>query len=587
VSRLVDTSIRLLSQEPFVGRISTARILRLAEDLDSAGYAALEVTGGGCFSGAVKRAVESPWERIRALKARTTTPLVMALRGTFLVGPRPADADLVRRFILCAAESGIDIFRLHDPLNDVEDLIGPIAAVREAGASVYAGLVYSDAPGGSGLVERAQRLSELGVDRVLLHDPAGALDPAAAGALIGRMREASGLPVGLYAQGPGGTALAVAIEAARAGADPIATASYPVAMLTQRPAAELLTQALRGLGLDAGLDREIGWEVARRIESEIGDAASVAPPVSPQVALRAALSTVPAGLVAAVERRLAAVGAADRLDEVLEEVRRVRDDCGSPPPAAPVGRILATQAIQHVLGARRWLEVDEEMRRLLLGEYGHPPGPIDPIARAVAEATPAEDSSDLSLDQAREIAGTLATSEEELCLVALFGKGAFPLLESLRGRHRRLSGDEGGPDSSESERVQRLIGMLEDSDLGELSLEDGDVRITLRKADQRPLLSAAPVAAAGPAAPPAEDAADSSVIRVEAPMVGVFYRSASPSSPPFVEEGARVEVGQTLCILEAMKLFNELKSDHAGVVKRIAVRNADPVEYGQLLFELV
>jgi pyruvate/oxaloacetate carboxyltransferase len=105
VARLVDTSIRLLSQEPFVGRISTARILRLAEELDSAGYAALEVTGGGCFSGAVNRAVESPWERIRALKARTSTPLVMALRGTFLVGPRPADADLVRRFILCAAES--------------------------------------------------------------------------------------------------------------------------------------------------------------------------------------------------------------------------------------------------------------------------------------------------------------------------------------------------------------------------------------------------------------------------------------------------------------------------------------------------
>jgi oxaloacetate decarboxylase alpha subunit len=273
---------------------------------------------------------------------------------------------------------------------------------------------------------------------------------------------------------------------------------------------------------------------------------------------------------------------------VLDEVRRVRDECGSPPPAAPVGRILATQAIQHVLGAQRWLEVDEEMRRLLLGEYGHPPGPIDPSARAVAEATPAEDSSDLSLDQAREIAGTLATSEEELCLVALFGKGAFPLLESLRGRHRRLSGDEGGPDSSESERVQRLIGMLEESDLGELSLEDGDVRITLRKADQRPLLAAAPLAASStPATAPAEEASDSSVIRVEAPMVGVFYRSASPSSPPFVEEGARVEVGQTLCILEAMKLFNELKSDHAGVVKRIAVRNADPVEYGQLLFELV
>jgi oxaloacetate decarboxylase alpha subunit len=587
VARLVDTSIRLLSQEPFVGRISTAHILRLAEDLDSAGYAALEVTGGGCFSGAVKRAVESPWERIRALKARTSTPLVMALRGTFLVGPRPADADLVRRFILCAAESGIDIFRLHDPLNDVDDLVGPIAAVREAGALVYAGLVYSDAPGGGGLVERARRLSELGADRVLLHDPAGALDPAAAGDLIGRLREASGVPVGLYAQGPGGTALAVAIEAARAGADPIATASYPVAMLTQRPAAEVLTQALRGLGLEAGLDREIGWEVARRIEAEIGDAAAVAPPVSPQVALRAALSSLPAGLVAAVERRLAPLGAADRLDEVLDEVRRVREECGSPPPAAPVGRILATQAIQHVLGARRWTDVDEEMRRLLLGEYGHPPGPVDETARAVAEATPAEDVSDLSLEQAREAAGTLATSEEELCLVALFGDGAFPLLESLRGRHRHLSGENGEADAAEGERVQRLIGILEESDLAELSLEDGGVRITLRKADQRPLLAAEPpVTPAGPVAG-ADDGADNSVIRVEAPMVGVFYRASSPSSPPFVEEGARVEVGQTLCILEAMKLFNELKSDHAGVVKRIAVRNADPVEYGQLLFELV
>jgi oxaloacetate decarboxylase alpha subunit len=446
--------------------------------------------------------------------------------------------------------------------------------------------VYSDAAAAGGLVERARRLAELGVERVLLHDPAGALDPAAAGALIGRMHQAAGMPVGLYAQGPGGTALAVAIEAARAGADPIATASYPVAMLTQRPAAELLTQALSGLGLEAGLDRELGWELALRIESEIGDAASVAPPVSPQVALRAALSTVPAGLVAAVERRLATVGAADRLDEVLEEVRRVRDECGSPPPAAPVGRILATQAIQHVLAARRWVSVDEEMRRLLLGEYGQPPGPVDAEARAVAEATEAGDVEDLSLDHAREIAGTLATSEEELCLVALFGDRSFPLLENLRGRGRRLTGDESESDG-EGERVQRLIGMLEESDLSELSLEDGDVRITLRKPDQRPLTVAAAAlpAAATPAA--AEEPVDSSAIRVEAPMVGVFYRSASPSSPPFVEEGSRVEVGQTLCILEAMKLFNELKSDHAGVVKRIAVRNADPVEYGQLLFELV
>ena len=106
----------------------------------------------------------------------------MALRGTFLVGGRPAADDLVRRFILCAAESGIDVFRLHDPLNDVDDLAVPAAAVREAGARLYAGLVYADGPGGDDfLVERARRLSALGADRILLHDPAGALDPGRRG----------------------------------------------------------------------------------------------------------------------------------------------------------------------------------------------------------------------------------------------------------------------------------------------------------------------------------------------------------------------------------------------------------------------
>jgi acetyl-CoA carboxylase biotin carboxyl carrier protein len=78
----------------------------------------------------------------------------------------------------------------------------------------------------------------------------------------------------------------------------------------------------------------------------------------------------------------------------------------------------------------------------------------------------------------------------------------------------------------------------------------------------------------------------STTIKIESPMVGTFYRSASPTSGPFVQEGDQVEVGQTLCVLEAMKLFNEFKSEHAGVIRAILVSNAEPVEYGQPLFEL-
>src|ERR671938_746027 len=119
---LADTTVRLLGQEPLAGRLPTAEQLRIADVLDEAGFAYLEVSGGGCFDAAVRRAIESPWERIRALKARTRTPLGLAIRGRFLVGSRPVGGDLVRRFIASAAESGIDVFRIHDPLNDVENL---------------------------------------------------------------------------------------------------------------------------------------------------------------------------------------------------------------------------------------------------------------------------------------------------------------------------------------------------------------------------------------------------------------------------------------------------------------------------------
>src|ERR671928_2167738 len=139
---LVDTTIRLLSQEPLAGRMPTAELLELAEILDGAGFAYLEVSGGGVFDSAVRRGVESPWERIRALEARTKTPLGRALRGRFLVGSRPVGPDFVRRFVASAAENGIEIFRLHDPLNDVSNLREAGEAIGAGGREVDAGAVY-------------------------------------------------------------------------------------------------------------------------------------------------------------------------------------------------------------------------------------------------------------------------------------------------------------------------------------------------------------------------------------------------------------------------------------------------------------
>ena len=206
--------------------------LELAEILDRAGFAYLEVSGGGCFDAAVKRGLESPWERIRALKARVKTPLGLALRGRFLVGSRPVDADFARRFVASAAQNGIDVFRLHDPLNDVSNLREAAEAIVAAERDFEAGLVYSPGPTGEidTLIERAKGLPELGAVRVLLHDPTGSLQPHKAQELVGALAEASGLPVGIYVQGAGGSALAATLSAAQAGAQLIACAIYPLAL---------------------------------------------------------------------------------------------------------------------------------------------------------------------------------------------------------------------------------------------------------------------------------------------------------------------------------------------------------------------
>src|SRR5881409_841875 len=229
---LADTTIRLLGQEPLAGRLPTAEQLRIAAILDRAGYTYLEVSGGGDFDSAVRRGVESPWERIRALKARTKTPLGMALRGRFLVGSHPVDGDFVRRFVASAAENGIDVFRLHDPLNDVSNLREAAEAIVAAERDFEAGLVYSPGPTGDvdTLIERAKALPELGAVRVLLHDPTGSLQPHKAENLVGALAEASGLPVGIYIQGSGGSALAASLAAARAGAQLIACTLFPLAL---------------------------------------------------------------------------------------------------------------------------------------------------------------------------------------------------------------------------------------------------------------------------------------------------------------------------------------------------------------------
>jgi oxaloacetate decarboxylase alpha subunit len=587
---LVDTTIRLLGQEPLAGRMPTAELLRLAEILDGAGFAYLEVSGGGVFDTAVRRGVESPWERIRALNERTKTPLAMALRGRFLVGSRPVGGDFVRRFVASAAESGIEVFRLHDPLNDVENLREAGEAITDAGKEFDAGLVYGSGYTGEteALVEQAKKLPDLGASRVLLHDPSSSLHPQRAQELAAALAEVSGLPVGLYCQGAAGNAMAAGLEAVRVGADLIACAVYPVALTVHRISGEAMATALTGLGLDPGVDVEALWRASDLVDEHIGD--EPVTPLAPRIAVRAAEHQLPTGLVAALDSQLRALASGDRLDEVLEELARIREEVGWPPLASPIGQILGSQALLHVLSSARYQTVVDELRALLEGRYGSPPGPIDPaVKRAVglvSEGAP-EEEPPAELDSLKAEAEGLASSEEELLLLALFGDEAEPLLQSIRGRaDRDESLAAGGVDQARAERIREIVRIVQESGVGEVTIEESGMRVSVRRTPEQlePQLAAAQPAAAEEDATPIP--ATDGMLRVEAPMVGVFYRAPQPGSSPFVQEGETVTAGQTLCILEAMKLMNEIKADSPGVIRGIHVGNAEPVEFGQLLFEL-
>ncbi len=143
-------------------------------------------------------------------------------------------------------------------------------------------------------------------------------------------------------------------------------------------------------------------------------------------------------------------------------------------------------------------------------------------------------------------------------------------------------------------KIKKLIELLDESGVAEIEIHEGEESVRISRYSQH--MPAAPVMASAPAAPPApapasggDDEAPSPAPAarghvVESPMVGTFYRAPLPGAKPFVEVGQRVNVGDTLCIIEAMKILNQIEADKAGVIIDILVENGQPVEYGEPLF---
>lgn len=594
--KITDTTLRDAHQSLWATRMRTQDMLPILGKIDEIGYYSLEVWGGATFDACFTFLNENPWDRLRVIKSHARkTPLMMLLRGQNLVGYRHYSDDIVRRFVHHAAKCGIDIFRIFDALNDTRNLKTGIDAAKEVGAHVQGAVVYTISPVHTleHYVETALELVEMGVDSICIKDMAALLTPYRTFKLVERFRKEIDLPIQLHCHYIGGMAPMNYIKAIEAGVDIIDTATAPLAFGNSQPATETIVAAIKDTPYDSKLDLDKLHEIAEYFDA-VRKKRGFKRGVTSLAHMRIFSHQVPGGMISNLVSQLEQQKAIDRLDEVLEEIPKVRAEVGYPPLVTPLSQIVGTQAVLNVLTGKRWGVIPDEMKAYVYGSYGRPPGPMNPEIQKLIlgdkkpiKRRPADLITEKFEDFAREI-GDLARNEEDILSYALFPKVVRKYLEEHAGPEEAvfMMGEEiktvREDDVMDIDQIKELIKLIDTSkDVSEVVVEEDGVKITVRKGASVVVDSSA-VGVGQPAAVKEEKAHNYK--EVKAPMVGTFYRAPASDAPSFVEVGDVVEVGQTLCILEAMKLMNEITAEEKGIIKEICVENNHPVEYGQALF---
>ena len=566
----VDVTLRDLGAPPWGSRIAPDDLGSAAAALSPVRARVLEAMDPAAARACMDGRTESPLDRLRVVARHVGgAPVGIVLAGRTLLGDVPVGPGVARRLVASAVASGASRVRAYDALNDPDALLGIAEGVREAGATFVPTLILGPDPaaGDPRWAEEALTLASLpGAAALCISDLGGNLTPMTMGALVADIVARCPLPVEVSLRATGGLASMSALAAALAGADAIHASVGAAALVAGRPSAEALHAALHGGDREFDVDLPALEEAGRVLwplvaPERVRRAAELAG--GPQVALPPDLA---AGLLSRLSRR----GLANRVHEAADECAAVAHDLGGVTLAAPLGEDIVAQAGQHILDGIRWRETSPALAEVALGGRGRLRGPVSDAALAVARGAGAV----MSVPDLDEViaAAPSDVSEEDAVVLAQFPDAGQRLLD----RRRSLASEEAGEAGHQIDRglLETLIEVVEGAGQSEVSVEIGGARVTVRPA--------APVGAVAGAPVPQSDDGH----RVESPMVGTFYSSPNPDSDPFVKVGDRVVQGQTLCIIEAMKIFNEITADRAGTVREVKVENAEPVEFGQALFIL-
>ncbi len=605
-----DVTCRDGIQSLLATRVRTEDLLPAVEKLDKLGFWSLEVWGGATFDVCLRYLKEDPWERLKKFReVAKNSRLEMLVRGQSLVGYRHYPDDVVDAFIKKAVDDGIDVVRVFDALNDVRNMERAIKSAKEAGAIVKGAISYTISPVHTidKYVEIAKQLADLNVDIISIKDMAGLLSPKMAYELVKRLKEEIGLPVHVHAQTTSALAMMAYLKAVEAGADIIDTDCYSMSLQTAHPTGETMIYALKEFGYEIPVDmqgyKEVGdYMVGVRKKYKKYD---VAPPW-PDVDVL--IHQIPGGMITNFMSQLKEQGLEDKLNEVLEEVVRVREDLGYPPLVTPTSQIVGTQALMNVIHGERYKVITKEVKDYVKGLYGRPPAPIkeELIKKILGDEKPIYDirPADLlepMLDKIKkEAIEAGARSEEDILSYAILPVVAKEFFE---WREKFEKGEVPPPEVEESlEEVPseclapyefqvtvhgetyniEIAGVGEKTPAGRPYFIRIDGR--LEEVMVQPIREAEVISGEFSETP------EGTIAVGKRPRPKGVGDVTSPVSGKVTEirvnVGDKVKEGDVLLIVEAMKMANEVHAPVSGTVEEILVRVGEHVNPDEVLIRI-
>ena len=380
---ITDVTLRDAHQSLIATRMTTEEMLPILEKMDKVGFYSLECWGGATFDACLRFLNEDPWDRLRTIREKCpNTKLQMLFRGQNMLGYRHYADDVLEYFVQKSVANGIDIIRIFDALNDIKNLQTAIKAAKKEKAHAQVAISYTTGPVFTTeyYVDYAKRIEETGADSICIKDMAALLTPYTTAELVTALKEAVSIPIQLHTHYTSGLASMCLLKGIEAGADILDTAMSPLALGTSHAPTESMVAALKGTEYDTGLDLILLNEIRdyfMTLRKKYLDSGLLDPKMLATDA-NALIYQVPGGMLSNLLSQLKQAGKEDQLQDVLNEVPRVREDSGYPPLVTPTSQIVGTQAVFNVITGERYKMCTNEFKDMVAGKYGTTPMPIDP-----------------------------------------------------------------------------------------------------------------------------------------------------------------------------------------------------------------